>query len=71
MVVQFSEEVEEIPNPAGPNDEIDDFWLDENDNDASVSFQDVFGDDADTPDDSFFEVLSGETDENYFVPSFP
>jgi hypothetical protein len=71
MVVQFNEEVEEIPNSAGPNHEIDGFWPDENDNDASVSFLDVFGDDPDTPDDSFFEALNGETDGDYFAPSFP
>jgi hypothetical protein len=68
MVVQFKEEVEEIPNYAGPNDEIDDFWPDENDNGASVSFLDMFGNDAD---DSFFEALNGKTDNDYFARSFP
>jgi hypothetical protein len=55
MVVQFhEEEVEEIPNFAGPNHEIDNFWPDENNNIASVSFLDVFGNDPHTPDDNFF-----------------
>jgi hypothetical protein len=71
MVVQFKEEVEEIPNSAGPNDEIDGFWPDEYDNDASVSFLDMFGNDADTPDDSSFEELNGNIDDDYFAQYFP
>jgi hypothetical protein len=72
MVVQFNDEVEEIPSSAGPDHEIDGFfWPDQNDNDASLSFLDVFGNDPDTPDDSFFEALNGAKEEDYFAPSFP
>jgi hypothetical protein len=71
MVVQFKEEVEEIPRSAGLSDEIDGFWSDENDSGASVSFLDMFGNDADTLDDSFFEALNGATDNDYFGRSFP
>ena len=70
MVAQFSKKDKEIPNSAGPNHEINGFWPDENDSDASSeSFLDVFGDD--TPDGNFFEALNGETDEDHFAPSFP
>jgi hypothetical protein len=71
MIVQFKEEVEVIPSSAGPSDEIDGFWPDKNDNGSSVSFLDMFGNDADTLDDSVFEALNGETDDDYFSPSFP
>jgi hypothetical protein len=71
MVVRFKEKVEEIPSSAGPRDEIDGFWPDQKDNGASVSFLDMFGNDADTLDDSFFEALNGETDDDYFSRSFP
>jgi hypothetical protein len=47
------------------------FGLMKNDNDASVSFRDMFGNEAVTPDDCFFEALNGETDDDYFAPSFP
>ena len=71
MVVRFKEEVEEIPSSAGPRDEIDGFWLDQNDNGASVSFLDMSGNDAGTLDDSFFEALNGETLTDYLGRSFP
>jgi hypothetical protein len=81
MVVRFKEEVEVIPRARSAfgrpsSDEIDGcFCPDEaNDNGASVSFLDMFGNDADTLDDSFFEALNdrGKTDDNdYFGRSFP
>jgi hypothetical protein len=47
MVVQFNEEVEEIPNSAGfTNHEIDGFWPDENDSDAS---ENIVASDVDSP----------------------
>jgi hypothetical protein len=50
----------------GRNAEIGIIWPDESDNDASVSFRDMFENE-----DSFFEALNGEVDDDYFAPSFP
>jgi hypothetical protein len=50
----------------GRNADIGIIWPDESDNDASVSFRDMFENE-----DSFFEALNGEVDDDYFAPSFP
>jgi hypothetical protein len=57
---------DEIHN-SGRNPEIDILWPDECGNYASVSLRDMYG-----SEDSFFEALKGEADDDFFVVlSFP
>jgi hypothetical protein len=68
MVQWKAELVEEIPN-SGRHGDINNVILDEDNNEASLTFEDMLSDDIGGH-DSFFDALN-EPSEDYFTPAIP